>query len=126
MENRQHERIALQDKGWHAELIDQVAGNKLGDVVNISSGGLMLITTHPIETESLYQVECITTGPDGQSGQFTAGVVVLWRTEASQHQTYWAGLQIIDIDDASQTKLLALSAAMAGSGRIASSDRPVS
>jgi len=116
MDKRQHDRIALAGRGWRAELNDQVSGKKLGEVVNLSPGGLMLITPSVVEIESLYQVECLATSPDGQIGRFTAGIMVLWRTEASQKDTYWAGLRIIDIDAASRERLLALGAAMEADG----------
>ncbi len=116
MDKRKHDRVSLEDKGWHAKLIDQVTGDVLGDIVNLSPGGMMLITSRDIEIESLHQVECHATSPDGQDMRFTAGTVVLWRTEASQEHTYWLGLQIIDIDEASQSRLLALGSAMAASG----------
>ena len=116
MDKRQHNRIALAVKGWRAELNDQVTGKKLGEVVNLSPGGLMLITSIAVEIESLYQVECLTTSPDGQRGRFTAGIMVLWRTEASEKDTYWAGLKIIDIDTSSQERLIALGTAMEADG----------
>jgi len=116
MDKRQHDRIALAGKGWRAELNDQVSGKKLGEVVNLSPAGLMLITSIAVEIESLYQVECLTTSPDGEIGRFTAGIMVLWRTGASQKDTYWAGLRIIDIDADSQERLLALGAAMEAHG----------
>ena len=116
MDKRKHNRIALAGKGWRAELNDQVSGKKLGEVVNLSLGGMMLLTAIAVEVESLYQVECLTTSPDGQVGRFSAGIMVLWRTGASQADTYWAGLQIIDIDAESQERLLALGAAMEADG----------
>jgi hypothetical protein len=116
MDKRKHNRVTLAGKGWRAELNDQVNGKKLGEVVNLSPGGLMLITSIAVEVESLYQVECLTTSPDGQIGRFTAGIMVLWRTGSSQTDTYWAGLQIIDIDLESQERLLALGAAMEADG----------
>lgn len=108
MEKRKHERIALESTGWHAELIDQLSGRKMGDVVNLSTNGLMMITTELIDSDSLYQVECISHGPDDQEARFTAGVEVLWTSPASQPDTTWAGLQIIDIDLDSRQALLAL------------------
>ncbi|MGD8956365.1 MAG: PilZ domain-containing protein [Chromatiaceae bacterium] len=113
MEKRQHTRIALEAKGWQAELIDQVSGDRLGEVVNLSPGGLMLLTPHAVEIENLYQVECRATSPGGQHQRFTAGLMVLWRSDANEPDAYWAGLQIIDIDTPSQAALLALSEAMA-------------
>ena len=116
MEKRRHDRIDLQDRGWRAELIDQMKGEKLGDIVNLSSGGLMLITSLAVEPESLYQVSCRATSPAGDCHEFTAGVVVLWRSDASEKETFWTGLQIIDIDEASQQRLHALSVAMTSGG----------
>ena len=112
MDKRQHKRVTLKHQGWHAELIDQVSGDALGEIVNLSPGGLMLITPKEVEIESLYQVECVTHGPGGKGGRFTAGVVALWTSEASQPDTYWAGFQIIDIDAESRAQLMAHRKAM--------------
>ena len=108
MEKRKHERIALETTGWQAELIDQLSGQKLGDVVNLSTNGLMMITSKSIESDSLYQLECISRGPDDQEARFTAGVEVLWTSPASQPDTVWAGLQIIDMDLESRQAMLRL------------------
>jgi hypothetical protein len=109
MEKRKHARIALKPAGWQAELIDQLSGEKLGDVVNLSTNGLMMITSKPIESDSLYQLECISRGPYDQVARFSAGVSVLWTSPASQPNTTWAGLEIIDINLESRQALLALS-----------------
>lgn len=113
MDKRRHERLSLGDKGWQAALVDQVSGATLGTVVNLSPAGMMLITSHAMGVESLHQVECIATGPAGQNLRFSLGTLVLWQTQASQQDTYWAGLQIIDIDEPSQNRLASLSADMA-------------
>lgn len=115
MDKRKHDRIAPATRGWRTELKDQLSEKRLGEVVNLSPGGLMIITAIALEIESLYQVECLATGPDGQRGQFNAGVMVLWRADASQRGSYWAGLKIIDIDAASRERLFALGKAMGGS-----------
>lgn len=116
MEKRIYKRVSLQDKGWHARLVDQVTGDVLGDIVNLSPGGMMLITSKDFEVESLHQVECHATSPGGKITRFTMGTMALWRAEASQMHTYWVGLQIIDIDEASRSRLLALGESMAASG----------
>ena len=112
MEKRQHNRIPLQPEGWRAEVIDEVSGNKLGEVVNLSAGGLMMITPLAVEPEALYQAELVARGPEGRHERFSAGMLVLWRTEAGRPETFWAGLQIIDIDEAGQAALAALTAAL--------------
>ncbi len=113
MEKRQHTRLALGDKGWRAELTEHISGEKLGEVVNLSPGGLMLLTPTKAGIENLFQVECNVVDASGQTDSFAAGVMVLWQTEASQPGTYWTGLQIIDIDKASQERLQTLHASLA-------------
>lgn len=110
MDKRRHERITLGEKGWQATLVDQVSGETLGTVVNLSPAGMMLITESEIGVDSVHQVDCIASGPGQRSERFSAGIVVLWQAAANQAQTYWAGLQIIDIDPASQDRLVVLSA----------------
>jgi hypothetical protein len=114
MDNRKHLRITLRETGWQADLTDQVNGNKLGELINLSAGGMMLITERDLEVESLHQVECRAVGPGGKQISFGAGILVLWKSETSQRQTYWVGLQIIDIDAPSKARLVDLSDAMKG------------
>ena len=116
MEKRRHRRIDLKDRGWRAELIDQIGGKKLGGVVSLSPNGLMLITPRALEPESLYQVRCEATSQDGDRHAFSAGIMVLWRSDASEKETYWTGMQIIDIDDDSRERLRTLSTAMTSDG----------
>jgi len=58
MEKRQNTRLVLGDKGWRAELIEHISGEKLGEVVNLSTGGLMLLTSTKAGIENLFQVKC--------------------------------------------------------------------
>ena len=116
MDNRKHLRITLRGTGWQGGLIDQITGNKLGELINLSSGGMMLITEQDLNVESLHQIECRAVGPSGKQISFGAGIFVLWKSETSQRQTYWAGVQIIDIDATSRARLIELSDAMTGNG----------
>ena len=106
MEKRKHERLVLENASWDAELFDQLNGEKIGEVVNLSTNGLMVITSRALEPKSLYQVECICRGPRAESVRFSAGVEVLWASPAGQAGTTWAGLQIIDMAHESRIALL--------------------
>lgn len=115
MEKRKQKRIDLSQTGWHADLIDQMVGMSLGKLVNLSTSGLMIVTAQPVETDSLYQVECVSHGPNGQVTRFSAGVVVLWVKEASSRDTRWVGMQIIDIGTEERKSLLATKQALTDS-----------
>ncbi len=116
MEQRRDTRVDLTDEGWSANLNDQVSGNPLGQVVNLSRGGVMIITPLPVESDTLYQVELAAVGPDGQNERFSVGVLVLWRTTAGRPGSYWAGLQIIDIDAATRSRLDEFTARLTATG----------
>lgn len=108
MNKRKQQRIELAALGWRAELMDQLSGQKLGDIVNLSTSGLMIISSAPVACDSLYQVECVSSGPKGQEMRFALGMQVLWTSPASQVDTQWAGAQIIDISPASREALASL------------------
>lgn len=112
MEKRKHKRVAPSAEGWQAKLNDALTGQKLGEVVNLSPGGVMIMASKALEIESLYQVECLATGPNEGHGQFSAGVMVLWRAEANQKGSFWVGLKIIDIDPQSLECMSELGLAM--------------
>jgi hypothetical protein len=108
MEKRKSERAVLSNAGWQAELIDRFRDEKIGEVINLSATGLLIIASRSVRPDSLYQVACVSKGPRGQAIHFVAGVMVLWSSPASETGTHWAGMQIIDIDAQSEQSLLAL------------------
>jgi hypothetical protein len=112
MEKRRHRRIELAGSGWRARLIDQLSDRTLGEVVNLSPAGMMLLSGEEIAVGALFQVTCIASDNSDQEQRFDAGVSVLWRSEANQKPGYWAGLQIIDLDNASRERLLGIAMAM--------------
>lgn len=112
MEKRRHRRVELAGSGWRARLIDQISDRTLGEVVNLSPAGMMLLSGEEIAIGELFQVTCNASDNGGQEQHFNAGVSVLWRSKANQKPGYWAGLQIIDLDDASRERLIGIAMAM--------------
>lgn len=108
MNKRKQQRIELEALGWRAALVDQLSGQKLGDVVNLSTNGLMIISSAPVASDSLYQVECVMSGVQDQPLRFGMGLRLLWTSPASQLGTQWAGAQIIDISATSRATLASL------------------
>ena len=78
-------------------IVDQITGNHIGRVVNISSEGLMLLSDEPMVTGSVYQLELLL--PNAQSNQekISFATEAVWCTEASQPESFWSGFHIIDI-----------------------------
>lgn len=107
-EKRRHPRFDLADEGWRATLTDQVTGQHLGEVVNLSLGGMMSLGAAALQAEHLYQIELTATGPDGERESFAAGVLALWSSPAGRPGSSWTGFEIIDISPADRDRLAAL------------------
>ncbi|MEJ2575720.1 MAG: PilZ domain-containing protein [Gammaproteobacteria bacterium] len=113
-EHRKHPRCDLADEGWRAGLVDQLTGERLGEVVNLSRGGMMLLAAEPLEPESIYQAELTATGPHGEHEQFSAGVLALWSSPAGAPGSSWVGLEIIDIAPPEHARLTRLTTLCGG------------
>ena len=108
MDKRKHPRIPLDADGWHAEIKNQLDGSPIGQVVNLSMGGMLIIGTKIMAAETLYQIELTATTPDGDTQNVNAGVMILWSAAAESPDTVWAGVQIIDISEEEKARLEAL------------------
>lgn len=79
------------------EIQDQVTGNTLGRIVNISAEGFMLLSQEPMLIGTVYQLNLV--DPSSQEVQkpvaFSAEAV--WSTEASHPESFWSGFRITEI-----------------------------
>ena len=112
-EHRRHPRFSFDEEGWRAELTNEVTGEAIGQVVNLSLGGLMAFTNTGIVQDHLYQVRVTISDPAGHVDQYSAGMRALWCSDAGTPNTYWAGFEIIDISDADLSSLEALISSVA-------------
>jgi hypothetical protein len=78
-------------------IADQITGNHIGRVVNISSEGLMLLSDEPIVTGSVYQLDLLLPNPQNNQEKISFAAEAVWCTEASQPESFWSGFHIIDI-----------------------------
>ncbi|MBV1915171.1 MAG: PilZ domain-containing protein [Pseudomonadales bacterium] len=83
-------------------VIDLDSGKHIGNLLNISTGGLMLLGTDPIELDKLYQLEIQLASPVNGLSTIQVGADSLWSNPSSDSSTFWTGFQIIDISDDSQ------------------------
>jgi hypothetical protein len=95
-EMRSHERVEVSEV---IRVIDRQTGADLGQLVNISEEGFMLLGSQPVAENSILQLSL-----EFETGPYTAspiliGVESLWCHSSSDQTQYWAGFYIIDISD---------------------------
>ncbi|MCB1859829.1 MAG: PilZ domain-containing protein [Gammaproteobacteria bacterium] len=92
------------------EIIDTNTGERLGYLVNISVGGLMLLSDIAVSPNQLFQLRMI---PPSQAAETTAiefGAECLWVQDTEDESPCWAGFQIIDISEQGTSQILQLMA----------------
>lgn len=81
-----------------------ITGDIIGELVNITIEGMMIISDQEMDTNSIFQFQLAL--PETINGHDTidVGVDCLWCRSAENFNRYWSGYQIIDAsDDATET-----------------------
>ncbi|MGD2083594.1 MAG: PilZ domain-containing protein [Chromatiales bacterium] len=78
---------------------NEIEDSPLGQLANISRGGLMVITDQPLPTDAVYQVYIQGRKPSAALPRFSLGVETLWTHPGPGHHSYWVGMRIIDISE---------------------------
>jgi hypothetical protein len=86
-------------------ILDTINGGVFGELVNITTEGLMVMADREIETQAIFQLALQLPEPIKGSHQIIVGADCLWCRRAENFYRYWAGFQIID---ASETALAQL------------------
>ncbi len=76
---------------------DQATENAVGQVVNMSTGGMLLLSDKPIPVDSVYQFRIALPEPIDGADSLYFGAESLWGSPAMDENYYWTGFQIIDI-----------------------------
>ena len=76
---------------------DIINGGNLGELVNITTQGMMLMTEKDIQANSIFQLELGLPTEIRGSSTLMAGVDCLWCKPIENSHLYWAGFHIIDI-----------------------------
>ena len=92
-ELRRHPRIEVPE---NVRVRDAHSGEILGQLVNLSVDGFMLVGPLRIPAGTVRQV-CIPLAQPGTAGELTVGVESLWCQDANDSGSHWSGFQIIDI-----------------------------
>jgi hypothetical protein len=94
--NRKQARVELKQT---VSAINALTNKPIGEVVNITTDGLMLLCNEVIKSNSLYQLRLNFNQAVDDVQHIDIGVDCLWCREAENMQSCWAGFQIIDIPD---------------------------
>lgn len=95
IERRQATRHALQVP---LPVRDQISGETVGELADLSELGMLLLTTHTFVDDMLLQLTFSLPGADGRLHPIEVGVQQQWLQAGSTRN--WAGLGIIDISPA--------------------------
>lgn len=77
-------------------ITDVINDREIGELINITVEGIMMISDENIETQSIFQYSLKLPGPINGLETLEIGVDCLWCRKAEDYSRYWAGFQIID------------------------------
>lgn len=87
---------------------DTINGGLFGELVNITTDGLMLIADREIETQAIFQLALQLPEPLRGSDRLLIGADCLWCRRTENFHRYWAGFQIIDASEQALAQIEAL------------------
>ncbi len=96
IEQRRRERLGVEQ---FIEVIDALAGEEVGRVINIHEDGFLVIGNGQIRENCLYQLVMNFSHPVEAKESIAVGAECLWLKTTDSGNQYWAGFQIIDIDE---------------------------
>jgi hypothetical protein len=78
------------------DVVDVMTGEVVGQLGNLSVGGMLLIAhSPPLVEDALYQLRFALPGEDGR--ELEVGAHVLWRDDASAPGQSWVGLRFLGL-----------------------------
>lgn len=97
-EQRRNRRISIPE---HPQIYDAHSGEVIGELVNLSSDGLMATSCQCIDRGTICQLR-IPLIKGEQQVEVCVGTESLWCEDANDSGIYWTGFQIIDISPEDQ------------------------
>ncbi len=82
------------------EIIDVFDTNRqqpLGRLVNLTTEGMMLVTTGENAPDGIFQVEMVLERPHNGRDRVSMGIESLWSTPGNAPDVRWTGFRIIDL-----------------------------
>jgi hypothetical protein len=76
---------------------DLITDRHLGQLVNLNSAGMMLISHQPVESNLIFQLVLELSVPHQGQDRLHLGAESLWCSGANESDHYWSGFRIIDV-----------------------------
>ena len=95
-EMRGHSRMEVSEV---IRVIDRQTGTVLGQLVNISEEGFMLLGPQPINENNILQLSLEFESGASAANPILVGAESLWCNSLNDQAQYWTGFFIIDISD---------------------------
>lgn len=89
-------------------ILDTINGGVFGELVNVTTEGIMVMTDREIETQAIFQLALQLPEAIRGSNQIVIGADCLWCRRAENFYRYWAGFQIIDASEGALEQIEAL------------------
>ncbi len=99
---RKHPRVYL---GTDVAVVDVITGKHLGEIANITIGGLMLVMRDAPVPGNIYQLAITLPEAVDEHTVINIGADCLWGSESSVAGQHWAGFQIIDASELAEQLL---------------------
>ena len=92
-QQRTEPRLAIQSC---IQIRNMITDRGMGELVNITPEGLMLVSDQPITSNAVYQVELALPTDAATRATVELGIECLWCRQTDDNHRYWSGYQIID------------------------------
>lgn len=102
---RKNRRVELDQP---INIVDIINGGEIGELVNVSIGGIMIMSDREIPTHSIFQLSLQLPAEIQGSKTIEVGTDSLWCREIENFHRYWVGFHIIDASDAALAQLVEL------------------
>ncbi len=109
MKARAHERNPVQAG---ISVWDEIEDNLLGQLCNVSPGGLLLLSEQTLPSDAVFQIR-IQPAAAHSFEPFSLGVETLWTQPGNQGASFWVGMRVIDASEEGRRRLAALGATQA-------------
>lgn len=100
--SRRLERVELNQT---IVITDIITGKRFGELINVTTEGLMIMTDEEIATHSIFQLSMQLPVEIAGENTIELGADCLWCRKAENFSRHWAGFHIIDASDTAVSQL---------------------